>query len=262
MIIDIHTHAWPDKISQKAREHLESSFRVKLVGEPTLGTLVKFMDKNGINVSVICAVASKPEQVHSINDWLFQIRSKRIKVFCALHPDYNLWEDELDRIKKRGDGIKLQPEFQDFYIDEPKALPLYDKIQALGLPLLFHCGKELSGTKLIRSSPNRLLNLRNLFPSLKIIAGHFGGFQLWDEVEKYILGKDIYLDTSFFFDYLAPEKIKSLLLAHPSNRLLFGTDFPLVDQKKDLDFLNKLDLPQSLKEKIFFSNAQEVLGLS
>jgi hypothetical protein len=261
MIIDIHTHAWPEKISGKARENLESSFKVKLVGEPTLDTLLKFMDKNNIDISVICAVATKPEQVPSINDWLFSVRSKRIKVFCALHPDYPLWKEELKRIKDKGDGIKLQPEFQNFYIDEEKVFPIYEMIGELGLPILFHCGEELSGTMLVRSSPDRLIKVREAFPKLKIIAGHFGGFRLWDEVKKYLLGKDIYLDTSFFFDYLPKEEVKNLLLSHRQDRLVFGSDFPLIDQKKDLGFLKKLELPSALKERILSLNAKEILGL-
>jgi len=261
MVIDIHTHAWPEKVSQKARGNLESSFKVKLVGDPTLTTLLKFMDKNNIDISVICAVATKPEQVPSINDWLFSVRSKRIRVFCALHPDYPLWKEELKRIKEKGDGIKLQPEFQDFYIDEVRVHPIYARLEKLKIPILFHCGEELSGTQLVRSSPNRLIKVKEAFPNLKIIAGHFGGFRLWDEVKKYLLGKDIYLDTSFFFNYLPKEEVKSLLLSHRQDRLVFGSDFPLIDQKKDLDFLKKLELPPALKERILSLNAKEILGL-
>jgi len=43
---------------------------------------------------------------------------------------------------------------------------------------------------------------------LKIITIHFGGFKLWDNVERYLLGTDIYLDTSYFFRYLEPEIVK------------------------------------------------------
>ncbi len=261
MIIDIHTHAWPAKISRKARETLESSFKVKLVGEPTVDTLLKFMDKNGIDVSVVCAVASRPEQVPSINDWMIGVRSKRIKAFCALHPEYPHLKDEIKRIKNEADGIKLQPEFQDFYIDDEKVYPMYEMIESLDIPLLFHCGEELSGTKLVRSSPDRLLRVREKFEGLRIIAAHFGGFKLWDEVKKYLIGKDIYLDTSFFFDYLPREEITKLILSHRGDRIVFGTDFPLIDQKKDLDSLNSMELAPQLKERILFSNAREILGI-
>jgi predicted TIM-barrel fold metal-dependent hydrolase len=254
MIVDIHTHAWPEKVSQRARENLEKVFRVKLVGDPTLKTLLTYMDKNNIDISAVCGVATKPEQVPSINKWLFSIRSDRIKIFCALHPEYKGWKEEIKKIKDNGDGIKLQPEFQDFYIDDEKALPWYEEMERLGLIIIFHCGKELSGTMLVRSSPDRMARLMKKFPKLKIIAAHFGGFELWDEVKKYLLGKDIYFDTSFFFHFLPIKEIKAMLLAHPEDRLLFGTDFPIVDQKKDIDFLKNLDIPKNLKERIFSLN--------
>ena len=114
---------------------------------------------------------------------------------------------------------------------------------------------------LVRSSPQRLLRVKENFPKLRIIAAHFGGFRLWQEVEELLLGKDIYLDTSFFFDYLPKEKIKSLILKHREDRLLFGTDFPLIDQNKDIDYLQGLGLPGELTERIFFLNSRELLGL-
>lgn len=261
MIIDIHTHAWPRKIASKARKNLESLFKTKLICLPTTRCLLRFMKKNNISVSVVCAVATRPDQVSSINSWLFKIRSRRLRIFCALHPEYKLWKDELRKIKINGDGIKLQPEFQGFYVDEKRVYPMYEEIERLGLPILFHCGKELSGTMLVRSSPRRILKIRERFPRLKIIAGHFGGFQLWKEVRKYLLGKDIYMDTSFFFGYLPRKEVKDMLLGHRSDRLLFGSDFPLTDPKKDLDYLDGLGLPEGLKKRILYFNAKDLLQI-
>ena len=262
MIIDIHTHAWPEKVAQKARENLETIFKVKLVGAPTVDTLLKFMQKNQIDISVVCGVAVRAELVPAINDWLFSVRSKKIKAFCAMHPEYALWKEELKRIKENADGIKFQPEFQNFYVDDERLYPIYEEISNLNLPILFHCGEELSGTMQVRSSPPRILKIKEAFPDLKIIAAHFGGFKFWDEVKKHLLGRDIYLDTSFFFDYLPKEEIVSLLSNHRKDRLLFGTDFPLIDQKKDIDFLKSLKLGKDLKEKIFYHNASEILKLN
>ncbi|MCU0666541.1 MAG: amidohydrolase family protein [Candidatus Omnitrophica bacterium] len=260
MIIDMHTHAWPDKVAERAREHLESLFQHKMVGMPTLNTLDKFMLKNHIDTSVICAVATKPQQVPSINDWLFGIKSRRYRVFCSMHPDYPQWENELNRIRVNGDGVKLQPEFQGFYADDQKAFPMYQVMEELEIPVLFHCGEELSGTMLVRSSGKRIINIKKAFPKLKIIAAHFGGFKLWEEAEKYLVGEDIYLDTSFFFGFLPDQKVRDLLFSHRPDRLLFGTDFPLVDQAQDLEYLARLGLPQILHERILYKNAENLLG--
>lgn len=251
MIIDFHTHAWPEKVAHSARENLESLFKVRMVDEPTVPTLLRFMDKNAIETSVICAVATKPEHVPSINTWLFGVRTPRLRVFAAMHPAYPKWKDELLRIKSGADGIKLQPEFQDFYVDDESLFPVYETIEGLGLPVLFHCGEELSGTMLVRSSPERLIRVHRKFPDLTIIAAHFGGFRLWDQVKAWLLGSDIYLDTSFFFGFLPDDETRQMLLAHRQDRLLFGTDFPLIDQKKDIDFLKGLDLPRVLWNGFF-----------
>jgi uncharacterized protein len=261
MIIDIHTHAWPPTISSKAQSTLEGLFKVKFVGDPTPETLERYMEKNHVAISVISSVATKPQQVTVINNWLFGIRSSRCKVFCAMHPEFHDWKEELRRIRERGDGIKLQPEFQDFYVDEERMFPMYEEIDRLQLPLLFHTGEELSGTFAVRSAPHRLIKIKERLPGIVIIAAHFGGFRLTDEVEEYLLGKDIYMDTSFFFDYLPRERVIKLLLAHRPDRIIFGSDFPLIDPKKDIDFLQSLDIPLALKEKILFSNAQKLLKL-
>ncbi len=259
MIIDIHTHAWPEKVASAAREHLEKIFREKFVGIPTLTTLAAFMRRNRITTSVICAVATKPEQTSSINDWLFSIRSRRFRVFAAMHPQYPLWHAELKRIRRFADGIKLQPEFQNFYIDDERLSPFYAAIEKYRIPLLFHCGKELSGTMLVRSSPKRMRSLLKRFPRLTVIGGHFGGFQLWDDVERYLLGEDVYLDTSFFFGHLPRERITRMILGHRRDRVLFGTDFPLVDQRRDLAYLASLDIPKELKGRILYGNARQIL---
>jgi hypothetical protein len=262
MIIDAHTHAWPDKIASKAREILESSYTVKFVGDPTVNTLLRYMDKNGIDISVICSVASRPEQVPSINDWLFSIKEKKLRFFAALHPGYAGWREELRRIKDITFGIKLQPSFQDFYVDDEIAFPIYEEIEKMGLVILFHSGAELSPEMVVRATPKRLLRVKDRFPGLKMIAAHFGGFRYWEEVRKHILGKDIYLDTSAFFGYLPDEEAKELISNHSPERILFGTDFPIIDQKQDIDYFGKLGIAEGLKEKIFSGNARRLLGIN
>lgn len=262
MVIDIHTHAWPDKIALKARENLESSYTVRFVGVPTVKTLLQYMDKNSIDMSVICSVASRPEQVTSINDWLFSIKEKNIKFFAALHPGYSGWKEELKRIKDHTFGIKLQPSFQNFYVDDESVFPVYEEMEKTGQVILFHSGAELSPEMVVRATPKRLLRVKEKFPGLKMIAAHFGGFRFWEEVKKSLLGKDIYLDTSAFFGYLPDDEAKQLILGHRSDRIVFGTDFPIVDQKQDLDHFDRLGIDKGLKEMILSGNARKLLGIN
>jgi uncharacterized protein len=261
MVIDIHTHAWPEKISQKARESLESYYTVKCVGDPTTATLLEFMDTNGVDISVICAVASRPEQVVSINNWLFSVASDRLKIFASLHPEYILWKDELKRIKENADGIKFQPSFQSFYADDESMFPMYEAIEKAGLPVLFHSGDELAPQLEIRATPARLLKIKKKFPGLTMIAAHLGGFRQWDEVKSTLLGADIYLDTSASFGFISDDDAKYLLKHHRQDRILFGTDFPFFNQKKDLEYLDKLGVGARQKEMILSLNAKEILHI-
>jgi uncharacterized protein len=261
MVIDIHTHAWPEKVSQKARESLESYYTVKCVGDPTVTTLRTFMDANGVDISVICAVASRPEQVVSINDWLFSVADDRIKVFASLHPEFALWKDELARIKKHASGIKFQPSFQSFYVNDESMFPIYEAIEEAGLPVLFHSGDELAPQMIIRATPKRLLAVKKKFPGLIMIAAHLGGFRQWDEVKSTLLGTDIYLDTSASFGFIADKDAQYLLKHHCHDRVLFGTDFPFFNQKKDLDYIDTLGIPAAQKQKILFANAAEILHI-
>ena len=230
MIIDIHTHAWPDKVSLKAKESLEAHYAVKFCGDPTVNTLIGFMQKNKVDLSVICAVASRPEQVTSINNWLFSIKDPRVKYFCAFHPDYPQWKEELKRIKDRSRGIKLQPSFQNFFVDDEKVFDIYEEIEKLGLWVLFHSGDELSPEMVVRATPERLLAVRQKFPGLKMISAHFGGFRQWEGVKKYLLGKDIYFDTSAFFGYLPDGTCREMILkASEIRKCVSGSAYMVFD---------------------------------
>jgi predicted TIM-barrel fold metal-dependent hydrolase len=261
MIIDVHTHIWPEKVVEKAKNHLETVFNTKLVTIPTPSNLLQFMDKNGIDISVVNSVASRPDQVLSINNWLFGLKERRFRIFAAFHPDHADWREELKRIADNASGIKLQPEFQEFFVDDEKLFPQYEAIAAAGLPILFHCGYELSGTMMIRSGPDRMIKVHERFPNLKIIAAHFGGFRLWEGVEKYLIGKKIWLDTSYTFGQLDKEKLLAMLVKHDKDKILFGTDFPLVDQKQDIDYLNSLALDAKFKQRIFSENTKILLNI-
>jgi uncharacterized protein len=261
MVIDIHTHAWPEKISAKARESLESYYTVKCAGDPTVATLRSFMDINGIDVSVICAVASRPEQVVSINNWLFSINDPRIKVFASLHPEFAGWKDELKRIKDNAGGIKFQPSFQSFFADDESVFEIYAAIEKAGLPVLFHSGDELAPQMVIRATPQRLLNVHKKFPGIPMIAAHLGGFRQWDEVKEKLIGTDIYLDTSASFGFISDPDVRYILKNHRQDRILFGTDFPFFNQKKDIDYIAGLDITDAQKEMILWANAAALLKI-
>ncbi len=260
-IIDFHTHIWPDKVAEKAKQYLEKSFRRPMTAVPTVDNALSVMDKNEISKSVLASVASRPEQVEHINNWLFAIKSGRFIKFASMHPFYDKWSYELDRIKDNAEGIKFQPEFQMFFIDDEKTFPMYEKIQKLQIPILVHCGYELSLTGLVQAGPKQMLNVKKYFPEIKFVAAHMGGFQMWDDVEKEIIGDDyFYIDTSSALTFMPKEQIYRFLNKHNINKILFGTDFPIGNPEQDLKLIKSLDIKPENLEKIMHANAEKLLG--
>ncbi|MEA5000362.1 MAG: amidohydrolase family protein [Endomicrobiaceae bacterium] len=260
-IIDSHTHVWPDKVAQKAKDYLEKVFRRPMTALPTVDGLLKTMDENEISKSIIASVASRPDQVKSINNWLFSLKSDRFLPFASLHPFYKDWSNELDRIKDNSFGIKFQPEFQDFYIDDEKIFPIYEKMEKLGIPMLVHCGYELSLTGLVHAGPDQILKVLKTFPSIKFIGAHMGGFKMWDEIENELIGKDIYIDTSSSISFMKKEQIYRFFKKHDINKIFFGSDFPVGNQKYEIEFLKSLDIEKDNLKKILHSNITKFLNI-
>ena len=133
MIIDFHTHCFPEKIAQRAIMGL--SYNSGAIAPNTNGQLdglVEVMDKDGVDISVVLHIATNERQQHSVNDFAASIQNERIISFGSVYPDAPDVLEELERIKELGLlGVKLHPEFQNFYVDDEKMKPIYKKISEL-----------------------------------------------------------------------------------------------------------------------------------
>ena len=89
-----------------------------------------------------------------------------------------------------------------------------------------------------------------------------GGFKLWDEVENSIIGDDyFYIDTSSALSFMKEDQIYRFLNKHNKNKILFGTDFPVGNHKKEIELIKNLNIDEEFKEKIFHLNAKKLLNL-
>lgn len=165
-----------------------------------------------------------PHQVPSINNFIHAscADNPNLVGFGSLHPDYEGYAQELDRMVEIGlRGVKLHPDFQKFAIDDPKVYPIYDSIRAHGLPILMHMGDD----RYDYSHPKRLARMLEDFPGLVVIAAHFGGYQSWDEVPRYLAGRpDLYFDTSSSLAFISRDQARSLIELIGEDRFFFGTD--------------------------------------
>ncbi|MDR1696537.1 MAG: amidohydrolase family protein [Endomicrobium sp.] len=260
-IIDSHTHVYPDKIAEKAKEHLQKAFSREMVDLPVVSNLFKHMDEAGISKSVVASVASRPEQVVPINNWLFSLKDERIIPFASMHPYFGGYKEELKRIKDNASGVKIQSEFQMFFIDDEKAFPMYEELEKFQIPVLFHCGIELSSPGEVRSSPARMQKVMEKFPGLKIIGAHMGGFLMWEESLEKLAGKNIYFDTSDSMEEMKKETRARFFEKHGFDKIFYASDFPLKYPSKEAGIIKSLDISEENRQKILSLNVKKFLQI-
>ena len=157
-------------------------------------------------------------------------------------------------------GIKLHPYYQDFNIDDEALFPLYRALDELGLILVCHTGFDFAFPRERKADPVRVLRVVERVPSLKLVTSHMGAWDDWDEVGKYLIGKPITMDISLSLDLLGRERAREMLLSHPADRVLFGTDSPWGSQPETVQALRALELGEEREQRLLGKNARGLLG--
>jgi hypothetical protein len=267
MVVDFHAHCFPDSLAPAAIPKLAAAGGIEARLEGTAAALKRSMGEAGISLTVVQPVATRPQQVRKINAWAAAEQAAqprdgpRLLFFGALHPDLEDWRDEIGRIKKDGlRGVKLHPEYQNFYVDDERMFPIYESLFQEDLILLFHAGEDIGIPPPVHSLPERLARLLDRCPGGRVVAAHMGGFRCWEAVKRLLVGRDIYFDTSYSFAELGAAGMADLIRAHGANKILFGTDSPWTGQGEELARIRSLGLPQHDLERILFRNAVSLLG--
>ena len=265
MIIDFHTHIFPDKIAQRSIQSLSEVSGVKAATDGTLSGLLASMDKSGVDLSVIMPVVTKPSQFESVNAFAAKVNEQyagRLLSFGGIHPDSEDYKSELDRIKELGlPGIKLHPDYQGVMIDDVRYMKIIEYADALGMTILVHAGIDIGLPEPVHCPPDKARKVLDSLKPKKLVLAHMGGWKQWDEVYECLTGQQVYLDTAFCFDYLSQEMFLKLCDRHGIQRILFATDSPWSDASKDRKVVEALPLSMQQKEAIFSENAKRLLGL-
>jgi len=264
MIIDIHTHVFPDELAAKAVAELSVciDFTYYPVSDGTVSGLLKNMDKWGIDISVLQPVVTKQAQFKKINEWTASVCTDRILSFGGIYPHTDDYKRDIDFIESLGHkGIKLHPEYQDFVLDDDHMLKLYDYALSKGLILLFHAGLDTAYPPPAKSSPRQFARVVEMMRGGTIIAAHLGGYEQWDDVAAELAGKDIYMDTSTGFEYFTKEQFLRILERHGADRILFASDAPWSNAESEMEHINSLPIPESDKAAILGGNAKRILNI-
>ncbi len=263
MLIDFHTHAFPEKIASRAISGLsKASGGLKPQSEGTLSSLLEEMHKDGVDIFVVQSIATNPTQQTNVNDFAIEMNKEaNIFAFGSVHPDAPDALEELERIKDAGlKGVKFHPEYQSFYADDEKMKPIYKKISSLGLITLFHAGHDFGFCAPYHGMPDHLLGALKWFDS-PVVAAHWGGVGCGSEVIEKLCGKDIWFDLSFGYGTMPRCVAQQIVEKHTPDRLLFASDMPWHRPSWEMRLIESLDLADSDKDKIYYKNAVKLLNI-
>lgn len=263
MIIDFHTHCFPEKIAERAiasLSHAAGGLVPHTKGTPE--SLVRLMDDVGISKSVVLGIATNEKQMQNVNNFAKELSSDRLIGFGSVHPDSENVFEELERIKSLGlKGVKFHPEYQSFYVDDIKMKQIYEKIASLGLITVFHAGLDLGYAPPYHCTPDRMARALEWFNGAPVIAAHFGGFGFTEEVIEKLCGLPIYLDTAFAHSSIARDLALAIIKKHGADKILFASDCPWHSPALEIRFIESLDLSEEEKQLIYYKNAERLLGM-
>lgn len=263
MIIDSHTHTFPDELAPRAVAALAQRAGVPAHTDGTNAGLLASMQRAGVDYSIIAPIATKAAQVRAINAWAAGVRRQYPSLIClgTVHPAQDDWPAEIARIAADGlPGVKMHHDYQQCFVDEPSLLPLYRGLAEAGLFLLVHAGVDIGLPPPVHCPPDRLAAVLDAVPELTVIAAHMGGYEQWDAVERYLLGRALYFDTSYTQADLGAAHLTALIRAHGAARILFATDSPWTEQGAEVAGIRALSLTDEETQAILGGNAARLLA--
>ena len=273
MLIDVHTHTFPDAIAERALKKLveKTGHLITPSGDGTVKGLLDHMRRDGVDYAAVCPVATKPDQFEGILAEALRIRDggcgehaqRHLVPFASVHPSDDARFARLATVSKSGiKGVKLHPYYQSFTLDAPAMLDYFRCCRDLGLVVQCHCGYDIGFPFEPICSPVRVARVFEAVPGVKLIAAHLGGWRQWDEGTKLLAGKDIYLDTAVLAPDFGNKDAQRIMREHSANKLLFATDWPWLGFAEGVRYVRSIGLPPDAEKAILGGNAAALLGIA
>ncbi len=269
MIIDFHTHIFPDKIAAKTINFLAEKSGFHPYSDGTLSGLLEKMKEAKVDLSVILPVVTVPKQFDSINGFAREINSAYstgtpgLISFGGIHPDCEDIEGKMRAIKEMGiPGIKIHPDYQATYINDERYVRILEMARELDLIVVTHSGVDGGyRDEPVRCTPERVLELIRSVPHSKFVLAHLGASEMAEQTLSTLAGEDVYFDTAFVLKSTDGDTFKRFVEKHGEDKILFATDSPWSDAKADVERIRSFGIGKCAEEKIFSQNAKKLLGI-
>ena len=266
MVIDFHTHVFPDKIADITIATLSKNGGIPAHSDGKAKGLISSMDEGGVDVSVNLPVVTRPTQMDSIFAFAKGINEEestkgRIISFCGIHPGVENYEEWLEKIKASGFlGVKIHPDYQGTFFDDPAYVRIFKKAKELDLTTVSHAGFDGAYVgQEIKCTPVRVLRALDALGGYdKLVLAHLGGNELYDSVYNELAGENVYFDTSYVLPFLTREQFEKMVEKHGENKILFATDSPWQNQGEMVRILKSYNLGKA-ENKILCENAKKLI---
>ncbi len=285
MIIDFHTHTFPDRIAEKAIAKLSDAAKAKNYLNGTAASLSESGKEAGIDLSVILPVATNAGQFHTINETAFLVNERTEETgllsFGSLHPENENYREIIRDLTGHGvKGIKLHPVYQGCYVDDIRMLRIIECAEAEGMITIIHAGFDIGFPGQDFAGPEHILKVVEELKPKRFVLAHMGGWGCWEEAAKLLSGTGVYVDTSFTLtplrdkgsgieinterteaEMLSPEGFLKLVSMYGEEQILFGSDSPWSSQAEAKFCLEKTGFSAGTLDKILGKNAEKLLNL-
>lgn len=266
-IIDAHAHIYPEKIAARAVSAVGDFYGVEMFaeGHGTPEHLLSCQTEAPITHFLVHSVATTPHAVETINNFIAaqcEVHPEFIG-FMTMHQDYENPEAEVERAINLGlRGVKIHPDTQKVPMDDPRLMRFYEIIEGR-LPIVIHCGDY----RYDYSSPQRLLNVVEAFPNLRIDAAHFGCWSKYEigyDVlhEKLADNDNIFMDTSSSSFMLGARRMGELSRLWGTQHIMFGSDYPMWSPADEYHTLLQCGFTDAELEDILWHNAERFIGIT
>lgn len=279
MIIDFHSHVFPPQIKKNRGRYIDSDpcfailYSNKAAKLTTADELIASMDKSGVDVSVILNIGwTTHELCVETNDYILESIArypKRLIGFCSVQPQsIEAALAEIERCVKEGiRGVgELRPDIQLFDLrDEEVVEPFTGMLRKHKLIMLTHASEPVGHIYAGKGAvtPEVLYPFIASHPDLTIVCSHWGGglpfYNLMPEVRRAMA--NVYFDTAASPFLYSPQVYEQVVQLIGADRIVFGSDYPLLEQSRVIKEIESCDLPGETKNLILAGNAQRLLGI-
>ena len=279
MIIDFHTHTYPEKIAARTVELLAGRSGTVPHSDGTLEGLEENMQQRHVDISVVLPVATSPKQYKRINE-VAQVENEMFKdthvwSFGGIHPENDNYKEILRDISDKGlKGIKLHPDYQGTFFNDIRYKRIISYATELGLIVVTHAGQDIGLPDIVHCTPAMAEEVLDDVKPDKLVLAHMGGWQMWQDVLDRLCGRNVYLDTAFSYGQIQykdgvdhrwklmdSDMFRAIINRHGADKILFGTDSPWSDQSESIADIDGLGLAEDEKRKIMGENAAVLLNL-